>query len=198
MNEEQRLANLKKKFGNVRRTGGKGTQRQVQRKQAHRGKKTDDKRLQNALKKLNVSNIPAIEEVNLFKKDGNVVHFENPTVQASIAANTYVVSGECETKNIKDLVPGILPHLGPDSLEQLKDLAGSLSAVGAGSDSDDDSDSDDIPDLVGNFEDHANATSDKATIEIASDDDDDDDDVPDLVEATPASGDAANAPDELD
>lgn len=40
MDEAQRLANLKKKFGNVRRTGGKGTQRQVQKKQAHRNKKT--------------------------------------------------------------------------------------------------------------------------------------------------------------
>lgn len=130
----------------------------------------------------------------------NERHFENPTVQASIAANTYVVSGESETKAIKDLVPGILPHLGEENLAQLKDLVSDLGALGGGDnagDSDGDSDSDDIPDLVGtNFEDHANAAaasaSDKATIEVASDDDDDDD-VPDLVEAPTTSGDNAAA-----
>ena len=37
-------------------------------------------------------------QVNLFKDDGNVIHFASPKVQASIAANTYVVSGNAETK----------------------------------------------------------------------------------------------------
>jgi len=158
MNEEERQRNIEKKFGHARRTGGKGTRRQVVRKQAHRSKKQDDKRLQSALKKLNVNNIPAIEEVNLFKEDGMVVHFENPTVQASIGANTYVVSGECDTKSIKDLLPGILPHLGPESLDQLKDLVAEMPGAdfgampGATEGDDDDSDGD-IPELVGNFED---------------------------------------------
>jgi NACalpha-BTF3-like transcription factor len=49
---------------------------------------------------LNVRDIPAIEEVNLFKDDGNVIHFAAPKVQASIAANTYVVSGNAETKSM--------------------------------------------------------------------------------------------------
>jgi nascent polypeptide-associated complex subunit beta len=45
-----------------------------------------------------VNQIPGIEEVNMFKADGNIIHFRNPRVQASIAANTYVVSGAAETK----------------------------------------------------------------------------------------------------
>jgi nascent polypeptide-associated complex subunit beta len=38
----------------------------------------DDKKLQTALKKLNVQPIQAIEEVNMFKSDGNVIHFAAP------------------------------------------------------------------------------------------------------------------------
>ena len=38
----------------------------------------DDKKLQTALKKLNVQPIQAIEEVNMFKEDGNVIHFSAP------------------------------------------------------------------------------------------------------------------------
>jgi nascent polypeptide-associated complex subunit beta len=34
--------------------------------------------LQAALKKLNVQPIQAIEEVNMFKSDGNVIHFAAP------------------------------------------------------------------------------------------------------------------------
>jgi nascent polypeptide-associated complex subunit beta len=38
----------------------------------------DDKKLQQSLKKLNVQPIQAIEEVNMFKSDGNVIHFAAP------------------------------------------------------------------------------------------------------------------------
>lgn len=60
--------------------------------------RADDKKLTSTLKKLGVNQIPGIEEVNMFKADGNIIHFRNPRVQASIAANTYVVSGAAETK----------------------------------------------------------------------------------------------------
>jgi nascent polypeptide-associated complex subunit beta len=112
---------------------------------------TDEKRLQATLKRLNVNNIPAIEEVNLFKDNGTVIHFASPKVQASIAANTYVVSGQCETKNLQELLPGIINQLGPDNLANLKKIASSYSGDGA----DDDDDDDDIPDLVENFDDAA-------------------------------------------
>lgn len=62
-----------------------------------------------------VNVIPGIEEVNIFKDD-TVIHFTNPKVQASIAANTYVVSGPSQTKKLQDLLPGIINQLGPDNL----------------------------------------------------------------------------------
>merc|ERR1711907_54481 len=108
---------------------------------------SDDKRLQNTLKRLGVNNIPAIEEVNLFKDNGTVIHFTNPKVQASIAANTYVISGHAETKKLQDLLPGIINQLGPDNLANLKKIAESYSNKKDGEDGDED-----VPDLVENFE----------------------------------------------
>ncbi|KAG9384144.1 NAC-domain-containing protein [Pyrenophora tritici-repentis] len=56
---------------------GKGTPRRKVKK-VHKSAGTDDKKLQTALKKLNVQPIQAIEEVNMFKTDGNVIHFSAP------------------------------------------------------------------------------------------------------------------------
>ena len=47
-------------------------------KAVHKTTSTDDKRLQNTLKRLGVNTIPGIEEVNIFKSDSEVVHFVNP------------------------------------------------------------------------------------------------------------------------
>ena len=44
----------------------------------HKSTGGDDKKLQTQLKKLNVQPIQAIEEVNMFKADGNVIHFAAP------------------------------------------------------------------------------------------------------------------------
>merc|ERR1712127_391876 len=133
------------------RTGGKGSVRR-KKKAIHKTTTTDDKRLQNTLKRLGVNNIPAIEEVNLFKDNGTVIHFTNPKVQASIAANTYVIIGHAENKKLQDLLPGIINQLGPDNLANLKKLAetyqGGNPPPGANADDDDD----DVPDLVDNFE----------------------------------------------
>merc|ERR1719507_1686149 len=108
------------------RTGGKGSVRR-KKKAIHKTTTTDDKRLQNTLKRLGVNNIPAIEEVNLFKDNGTVIHFSNPKVQASIGANTYVVSGRAENKNLQDLLPGVINQLGPDNLANLKKIAENFS-----------------------------------------------------------------------
>jgi len=167
------------KFENKSQIGGKGTMRR--KKRVVRKKDTqDDKRLQGALKRLSVNLIPAIEEVNLFRKgDDTVIHFNQPRVQASIAANTYVVSGNCEIKKVMDMIPSILPQLGPDNLENLKDMANQIQKLTqqneAGGVDDDD---DEVPDLVENvnFEDVA------AEEVVLQDDDEDDDDIPDLVE----------------
>jgi len=144
-------------------TGGKGSVRRKH-KVVRRATTHDDKRVKATLNKLNVRDIPAIEEVNLFKDDGNVIHFVNPKVQASIAANTYVVSGHAETKKLQDLLPGIITQLGPNNIEELKKLYESLSAAdkaaaGLGTIAEG-ADDDDVPDLVEtNFEDVSNAAS---------------------------------------
>ena len=38
----------------------------------------DDKKLTTTLKRIGVTNIPAIEEVNMFTDDGEVIHFVGP------------------------------------------------------------------------------------------------------------------------
>ena len=100
-----------------------------------------------------VNNIPGIEEVNMIKDDGTVIHFNNPKVQASLAANTFADTGHGENKQITDLLPGILNQLGAESLTHLKKLASNVptadGADDAGNDADDD---DDVPDLVENFD----------------------------------------------
>lgn len=126
------------------RTGGKGSVRR-KKKAIHKTTTTDDKRLQNTLKRLGVNNIPAIEEVNLFKENGQVIHFQSPKVQASIAANTYVVSGQCETKSLQELLPGIINQLGPESLAGMQKFAEQFKGAAGADDAD-------VPDLVENFD----------------------------------------------
>ncbi|KAK4370021.1 hypothetical protein RND71_009496 [Anisodus tanguticus] len=139
---------LRKMAGSVR-TGGKGTMRR-KKKAVHKTTTTDDKRLQSTLKRIGVNAIPAIEEVNIFKDDV-VIQFINPKVQASIAANTWVVSGTPQTKKLQDILPQIIHQLGPDNLENLKKLAeqfqkqapgGAAGAVAAAEDDDE------VPELV--------------------------------------------------
>merc|ERR1739848_355786 len=136
------------------RIGGKGTARR-KKKVVHRTATTDDKKLQSSLKKLAVNNIPGIEEVNMIKEDGQVIHFNNPKVQASIAANTFAVTGHAETKQITEMLPGILNQLGAESFANLKKLATSVtnqSETGNTLGADIDEDDDDVTDLVENFD----------------------------------------------
>ncbi|KAL9041292.1 MAG: hypothetical protein Q9180_001376 [Flavoplaca navasiana] len=132
-----------------------GTPRRKQKK-VHKTSGTDDKKLQTSLKKLNVQPIQAIEEVNMFKEDGNVIHFAAPKVHAAVPSNTFAVYGNGEDKELTELVPGILNQLGPDSLASLRKLAESYQSLqkkdGGGEENKDDDD--DIPDLVAgeNFE----------------------------------------------
>lgn len=81
------------------RIGGKGTPRR-KKKIVHQTAATDDKKLQSSLKKLSVNTIPGIEEVNMIKEDGTVLHFNNPKAQASLAANTFAITGQCEQKQV--------------------------------------------------------------------------------------------------
>jgi len=138
------------------RIGGKGSARR-KKKVIHKTAVSDDKKLQTSLKKLGLSPIPSIEEVNMIKNDGTVIHFNNPKVQASLSANTFAVTGHAENKTMSEMLPNILSQLGPESLDNLKWLASTLSKSGEGDASkvvpaataDDD---DEVPDLVENFD----------------------------------------------
>jgi len=145
---------LKQLQKNVR-IGGKGTPRR-KKKIVHNTATTDDKKLQSSLKKLSVNTIPGIEEVNMIKDDGTVIHFNNPKVQASPSANTFAVTGHGESKMLTEMLPSILNQLGAEGIGNLRKLAETLpksnaamenplsTAEGAGED--------DLPELIGNFD----------------------------------------------
>lgn len=59
------------------RIGGKGTPRRKVYKQ-QKQQPQDDKKLQETLKKLNVQSLPQVEEVNMFYKNGQILHFSRP------------------------------------------------------------------------------------------------------------------------
>ena len=138
---------IKKLQANVEfvRTGGKGTPRR-KKKVIHKTAAADDKKLQSNLKKLSVTNIPGIEEVNMIKEDGTVIHFNNPKVQASVPANTFSVTGSAESKQITDMLPGILNQLGPESLTHLKKLANNVTSQFK------QNEDEDVPELIGDFD----------------------------------------------
>jgi len=152
MNKEK-LSSLQQQV----RIGGKGVPRR-KKKVVHRSAGTDDKKLHSSLKKLSVNTIPAIEEVNMIKDDGSVMHFNNPKVQASLAANTFAITGHADNKQITEMLPGILNQLGSESLTHLKSLVtNSITSPlsgggGAGGAGDEEEDDDEVPDLVENFD----------------------------------------------
>ncbi|KAI9219277.1 NAC domain-containing protein [Blastocladiella britannica] len=159
----EKLAMLKESV----RTGGKGSPRRKGKKSASaKAAQPDDKRVSTALKKLSVQPIPNIEDVNMFRNDGKVLHFGNPKVQASLGTNTFVVSGKSLLKDMIDM-PEAMGQMGSQQamLQQLlaqiqgqhggdlmKSVQASIAGAKGGA-----TDDDDIPDLVGgNFEDVAN------------------------------------------
>jgi len=83
---------------------------------------SDDKKIQATLKKFSCSNLPGIDEVNMFKEDGNVIHFKNPKVTASPTSNTFTISGHNEVKKITE-IPGVLNQLGLEGLQGLQQWA---------------------------------------------------------------------------
>lgn len=168
--DKEKLAKLQRMAEGVR-VGGKGSVRR-KKKAVHKAAPTDDKRLQSTLKRLQLSQLPGIEEVNIFKDNGSVINFQNPKVQAQISANTYVISGTAATKSLQDMLPSIVNQLGADNMPQMKSLMDQLGAAGLGgqglsaaaqaaAQAEGDDGDEDIPDLVdnANFEDSAAATS---------------------------------------
>ena len=133
--------------------GGKGTACR-KKKVVHRTTTVDDKKLQFSLKKLGVNNISGIEEVNMFTNQGTVIHFNNPKVQASLAANTFTITGHTETKQLTVMLPS-LNQLGADSLTSLRRLAEALpkqSVDGKAPLATGEEEDDEVPDLVENFD----------------------------------------------
>lgn len=76
-----------------------GTPRR-KKKIVHQSTATDDKKLQSTLKKLAVNTIQGIEEVNIYRNDGSIIHFNNPRTQASLASNTFAITGHADVKNV--------------------------------------------------------------------------------------------------
>lgn len=86
-------------------------------------------------------------------------------VHAALPSNTLAIYGPGQTKELTELVPGILNQLGPDSLANLRRLAESYQSLtarqaaaaagsggeGAGEAKEGEGD-DEIPDLVDNFD----------------------------------------------
>ena len=105
-----------------------------------------DRKITAAVKKLGVQPITGVEEVNLFRQDSKVVHFKNPKVQAATQANTFVVSGNAETKNLMELMPGIANQLGQELSNHMHQQ---MQAGRMQQPKQEDSDDDDVPELVG-------------------------------------------------
>eukprot|EP00730_Choanoeca_flexa_P006142 TRINITY_DN12095_c2_g1_i2.p1 TRINITY_DN12095_c2_g1~~TRINITY_DN12095_c2_g1_i2.p1 ORF type:complete len:213 (+),score=56.40 TRINITY_DN12095_c2_g1_i2:54-692(+) len=155
MSGQDKIAKLKKQV----RIGGKGTPRR-KKKVVHKSTGGDDKKLASTLKKLQCNSIPGIEEVNLIKADGSVIHFNNPTVAAAIQANTFHITGKAQDSHIKDLMPGILSQLGQENMGMLQTLMEQMGGMPEGADL-------------------AAAAASSADLDgIDGDDDDDDDEVP--------------------
>uniref|UniRef100_A0A3Q1G7Y1 Transcription factor BTF3 n=1 Tax=Acanthochromis polyacanthus TaxID=80966 RepID=A0A3Q1G7Y1_9TELE len=76
-----------------------------------------------APRRTNNQNLKQMLKVNMIKDDGTVIHFNNPKVQASLSANTFAITGHAETKQLTEMLPGILSQLGADSLSSLRKLA---------------------------------------------------------------------------
>ncbi|PWO00775.1 NAC-domain-containing protein [Tilletiopsis washingtonensis] len=157
--DQEKLAKLQA----ASRIGGKGTpRRKVVKRAKGPGGVDGDKKLSAALKKLDVQPLSGIEEVNMFKEDGNVLHFQAPKVHSAGPANTYSIMGAGQDKELTDLVPGILNQLGPDSLNSLRKLAESYQAMNAAQQQNalagaggaaQGAEDDEVPDVVENFDD---------------------------------------------
>ncbi|CAF0926413.1 unnamed protein product [Rotaria sp. Silwood1] len=153
---------------NAIKIGGKGTARR-KKKIIHRPANADDKKLQSSLKKLAANNIQGIEEVNMFKDNGEVIHFSNPKVQASLSSNTFAISGHSDTKSLQEMLPTIMSQMGMSTDSVLASEAGRRKfptrtdhqsgneQIGTineqtGADADDE----EVPDLVENFDEVSN------------------------------------------
>merc|ERR1712059_77498 len=107
--------------------------------------------------KMNQEKLKMLQAQGRIGGNGTVIHFNNPKVQASLAANTFAVTGHAENKQITEMLPGILNQLGAESLTHLKRLASNVTGGGVGGSMEaantmEEDDDDEVPDLVENFD----------------------------------------------
>lgn len=147
---------LRAKFGDSARIGGKGGARMKKRPVSHRTSSGDDKKLQASIRRMGLSTLPGIDEVAMLKEDGKALVFHHPKVQAALNANTFIITGSSEEKNIDQLATAV-PEFDPEMLktfaaELQKMQAAEKAKAAAGSGAGKDDDDDDVPDLVEDFE----------------------------------------------
>ena len=148
---QEARAKLAARYGSGTQLGAKGTQRRT-RKVVTNQNVEEDKKLKAAVKKFGAQPLTDIDEVNMFKDDNTVVHFKKPLIQYSVRENLLIVTGSCESKELKDMLPDIIKQVGPQQYEALKNLVGDMTK-GLKPEAGDD-DEDDVPPLVtGTFED---------------------------------------------
>ncbi|KAM0790969.1 hypothetical protein ACM66B_004273 [Microbotryomycetes sp. NB124-2] len=152
--DPEALKKLQAKTANLR-IGGKGSARRKVVPKA--GVSGNDTKLQTALKKLNVQAMTGVEEVNMFLENQNVLNFTAPKVHAAMGANTFAIYGRGQEKELTELVPGILPQLGPEHMAGLRRIAESYQAqqAAAGASGPDgatqtiqEADEDEVPELI--------------------------------------------------
>ncbi len=85
----------------------------------------NDKIVKTIVKKVGAHPL-GVDEINFFRDDNTILHFKNPEAYASIQNNTFIVSGEPETKTVKDLLPDIIQQLGPKQSKLLQELVSSI------------------------------------------------------------------------
>eukprot|EP01068_Selenidium_serpulae_P004934 Selendium_serpulae@DN3809_c0_g1_i1.p1 len=119
---------LKEKFGggDANRVGGKGTARR-KKVGGHKSATSDDRKVAGILKRMNMTSIPGIEEVMIYKEDKQVLIFSNPKVQAQPQANTYLVMGQSETKPVDEVLSKVmqqpnLPRFTPEIIQALSEV----------------------------------------------------------------------------
>ena len=78
-------------------------------------------------------------------------------VQFSVRENLMVVTGNPETKELKEMMPEILKQVGPQQYDFLKSVMSNMDTIKEGGKAQED-DEDDVPELVGtNFEEASKA-----------------------------------------
>ncbi|XP_004365391.1 Btf3l4 protein [Capsaspora owczarzaki ATCC 30864] len=152
--DNEKLAKLQALHATAR-LGGKGTPRR-KKKVVHKTAAADDKKIQTTLRKLQLTDIPAVEEVLFFLQDKKVMAFRNPKVQAALPSNTFAITGTPATKDISEMLPQLLEQLGGGAnMDNITQLLKSRMAAGGAAGGDDD-----VPDLVENFDEAKDKTPD--------------------------------------